>query len=103
MQQSQDRVQGSALNCLLCLDNQSKNVTEIATKQWYNIFRKKIAKRSASEAACEKVFPNHNISNIWKNLEIKHSNQQIFNTDFKIRHRRIFTSVVLHQINTKCI
>lgn len=99
MRRNQHKTQDDALKFLLCLDNQWKNITEIATKHWYNFFRNKVGKRPASEEAWKRVFPNHNIPNIWKNLGIKHSNQQLFNTDFKIRHRRIFTGIVLHQIN----
>ena len=44
------------------------------------------------------LFPHKNISTVW-HINLTFSNPPCTNKDFKIRHRRIFKSVILHQFN----
>lgn len=56
-------------------------------------------KLPASESVWPKVSPNMNVKKIWKNLNVKFNSIDCENLDFKLRHNRIFTNVVIHQIN----
>lgn len=99
LRQRKCKVQGNSLNFFLCTDKQLIYIQNVKTKTWYKIFVEKIIRRPASEEAWCEIFPTYNIKTIWENIDIKNSGPKIFNTDFKIRHRRIFTGIALHQIN----
>ena len=93
------KVQDDALTFLLSTGPNTKNIQETTTKFWYNSFLRQITKRPTSEVHWQKAFPNKNIPSIWHNIYPTLSNPKCVNTDYKIRHRRIFTGVILHQIN----
>ncbi len=88
--------QGNALNFLLCLGDKTTPISAVKTKDWYQLFTSKIAQRPASEKTWQTIFPSHTVSTIWENIDIPLMNPSVFHSDFKIRHRRIFTGVVLH-------
>lgn len=92
------RVGDDAPDFLLCLTKQSKPLTEITTKIIYRTLVKKICQRPAAEKHWQNLFPRQQITQIWENLRFKNILHAVFHTDFKIRHRRIFCGVVLHQI-----
>ena len=45
------------------------------------------------------TYPGITSSTLWKYIGIPHTPHSIFDLDFKIRHRRIFTCIVLHQMH----
>ncbi|KAK6303067.1 hypothetical protein J4Q44_G00274220, partial [Coregonus suidteri] len=53
----------------------------------------------AAEKFWKTVFPELDEKKIWENLNVKYNSKECENNDFKLRHNRIFTKVVLHQIN----
>lgn len=94
-----DVVRDKPLGFFLCLDDKLKSIEQIQTKIFYSILIKKEISKPAAEKSWAKVFPGHQLNRIWSNIEFKFIPPGIFNSDFKIRHRRIFTSIVLHQIH----
>uniref|UniRef100_A0A4W5LRK9 Reverse transcriptase domain-containing protein n=3 Tax=Hucho hucho TaxID=62062 RepID=A0A4W5LRK9_9TELE len=66
------------------------------------VYRKCILKEikvPASEKVWLKVFVNIDVKSIWKNVNVKYNSIECEDNDFKLKHNRIFTNVVLHQIN----
>jgi hypothetical protein len=66
------------------------------------VYRKCILKEikvPASEKVWSRVFPNMDVKSIWKNVNVKCNFIECEDNDFKMKHNRIFTNVVLHQIN----
>lgn len=53
----------------------------------------------ASEKVWSEVFVDLDVKSIWKNVNVKWNSIECEDNDFKIKHNRIFTNVVLHQIN----
>lgn len=94
-------MQDNSLNFLLCLDDKTTTISLVKTKTWYSILHSHIVRRPASEIKWQRLFPSCNITTIWKNIEQKYMSSKAFHLDFKIRHRRIFTGIVLHQINKR--
>ena len=87
-----NKVQDDAVNFLSTSLN-PKSILEITiTKFWYTTFLRQITKRPTSELQWQK-------HTLWHNINPIVSNPICVNTDYKIRHRRIFTCVILHQIN----
>ncbi len=80
-------------------NGEKKYLTEITTKMVYQIFVKREIKLPASEAVWPKLFPGFNVKTIWENLGVKYNGLDCENLDFKLRHNRIYTKVVIHQIN----
>jgi exonuclease III len=56
-------------------------------------------KTPASEKVWSRVFVNIDVKSIWKNVNVKYNSIECEDNDFKLKHNRIFTNVVLHQIN----
>ncbi len=80
-------------------NGEKKYLKEITTKMVYQIFVKREIKLPASEAVWPKLFPGFNVKTIWENLGVKYNGLDCENLDFKLRHNRIYTKVVIHQIN----
>lgn len=76
-----------------------KSLKDVSTNMLYNFFLKKEIKPPASENVWPKVLPGLNVKTIWGNLCVKYNSLECENLDFKLRHNRIYTKVVLHQIN----
>lgn len=93
------KVQNDNLNFLLLTSPNPKSIQNTTTKLWYITLLEQITKRPTSESHWKRIFPNKNIPSIWHNLNPIPSNPKCVNTDFKIRHRRILTGIILHQIN----
>lgn len=73
----------------------------VTAKQWYRLLLvSSVCQRPTAEVAWAEQFPGRNIADIWKKINLKYCCHSVFNTEFKIRHRRIFTAVILHQIDT---
>lgn len=61
----------------------------VTAKRWYRLLVR---------SACQQ-FPGRNIADIWESIDLKYSCHSVFNSEFKIRHRWVFTGVVLRQID----
>ena len=92
-------MQDDAVEILLCLGTKTVNISQVKTQNIYQVLLHTRFKQPAAEEKWSTVFPNHIINNIWKNIDIPNTPHTVFNLDFKIRHRRIFTSIILHQIS----
>ena len=92
-------VQGDPLCFLLCLGNCNTSITEAKTRTWYRIFSDKITRKPTANTHWQTRFPDKDITTIWHNLEIPFMSHQSYNLDFKTRHGRLYTGVVLHQIH----
>ena len=55
--------------------------------------------RPTSEKVWAKVFADFDVTKVWGNLNVKYNCIECEHNDFIIRHNRIFTNVVLHQID----
>lgn len=76
-----------------------RSLDGVTTNMMYNFMLKKEIKSPASESVWPKVIPGLNVKKIWENLCVKYNGIECENLDFKLRHNRIYTKVVLHQIN----
>jgi len=94
-----DLVRGGAVGFHLCLGDKRQPVAQVKTKVLYNILVQKLVKKPASEVWWGKLFPDRQVDGIWENLDVPCLPHPIFQTDFKLRHRRLFTGIVLHQIH----
>ena len=91
-------MQDDAVEILLCLGEKKTNISHVTTKTIYHTLLQTRFQKPTSEKTWTSIFPNQNIVNIWQNIDIKHTPHTVHNLDFKIRHRRVFTGIILHQI-----
>ncbi len=80
-------------------NDEKKHLAGVTMKEIYKMLVEKEIKLPASESVWPKVFPDFNVKAIWKNLRVKYNGLDCENLDFKLRHNRIYTKVVIHQIN----
>ncbi|XDV53672.1 hypothetical protein PO909_022110 [Leuciscus waleckii] len=80
-------------------NDERKHLAVVTMKEIYRMLVEKEIKLPASESVWPKVFPDLNVKAIWKNLSVKYNGLDCENLDFKLRHNRIYTKVVIHQIN----
>ncbi len=80
-------------------NERKKFLWEINVKTIYKIMVQREIKVPASEAVWQRVFPGLKEKTIWRNLNVKYNGLDCENLDFKLRHNRIYTKVVIHQIN----
>jgi len=92
-------VQDDAPTFLLSIADQRQNIHSVTTKKWYCILISQILQKPAAHKQWIRMFLNQPVQHIWSNLHKNLTHQKANNTDFLIRHRRIFTGVILHQIN----
>ncbi|KAK9517572.1 hypothetical protein VZT92_022931 [Zoarces viviparus] len=92
-------MQDDAVKFLLCQGAKSTSLPQIKTKVIYDILIQKLIKRPAAELRWAAIFPTKTVTSIWCNLAIPFLSHAVFNTDFKLRHRRYYSSIVLHQIH----
>lgn len=83
----------------IVINGKEKSLSDVTTKMVYKILLKKELKGPASEAVWSKLFPGFDVKTIWKNLSVKYNAIECENLDFKLRHNRIYTKMVIHQIN----
>ena len=72
---------------------------DVSTKSVYMDLMGGGMKRPASEKVWGRVFEGFDVKKIWGNLNVKYNSIECEHNDFKIRHNRVFTNVVLHQID----
>lgn len=72
---------------------------ELNVKIIYKMMVKKEIKTPVSEEVWPRVFPVINVKMIWKNLNVKYNGLDCENLNFKLRHSRKYTKVVIHQMN----
>lgn len=92
-------VRGDAVGFLLCQGGREVPVGQLKTKVIYSILVSKLTKRPASEPHWAALFPGRDPTTIWGNLRVPFMPHTVFNTNFKLRHRRYYTCIVLHQIH----
>lgn len=80
-------------------NERKKFLLEINVKTVYKIMVKKEIKAPASEAVWTRQFPDWKVKTVWRNLNVKFNGLDCENLDFKLRHNRIYSKVVIHQIN----
>jgi len=80
-------------------ENKTLDFKAMKTKQLYGLLLLyKIIREPASTAQWIKIFSYISTTTIWK-TKSPSIPPSMYNTDFKIRHKIIYTSTVLHQIN----
>ena len=72
---------------------------DVSTKNVYIDLLGGGRRRPASEKVWRRVFEGLEVEKVWGNLNVKYNSIECEHNDFKIRHNRIFTNVVLHQID----
>lgn len=80
-------------------NEEEKFLSKITVKTIYKIMVKKEIKIPTSEAIWPKLFQDMNVKTIWENLNVRYNGLECENLDFNLRHNRIYTKVVIHQIN----
>jgi len=80
-------------------NEKKKYLSDLKVKEIYRILVEKEIKLPASESVWPKLFPEFNVKDIWTNLSVKYNGMDCENLDFKLRHNRIYTKVVIHQMN----
>lgn len=80
-------------------NGRKKFLWEINVKTIYKMMVRKEIKVPASEAVWPRLFPDLKVKTIWRNLNVKYNGLDCENLDFKLRHNRIYTKVVIHQMN----
>lgn len=76
-----------------------KDVTNLKTKQLYNSFVVTETQRPASLPYWYRVLPNLDEGQIWDQWKIRGNSLEAEDNDFKIRHNKVFTNVILHQFD----
>ncbi|KAM3585573.1 uncharacterized protein V6R79_021317 [Siganus canaliculatus] len=89
----------SPLEFLLCLQNKTIELISVSTSVVYRLLASELGRRPAAETVWGTLFPGEDVRRMWRNLHNKHIPARAFDLDFRLRHRRIFTGVVLHQVH----
>ena len=88
------------LGFLLCLKGGSvRELSGTPTRVVARLLTSAEGRRPTSERAWGAAFPDADVGTIWGNLCIPLIPHACHDLDFKIRHRGIFTGVILHQIH----
>lgn len=74
-------------------------VAQVRPKVWYRLLVAGRVKPATALAAWSRRFVGHDMSSVWKSLKTPWIPPTLFHTSFMLMHRRVFTSVVLHQIH----
>lgn len=78
----------------------------LKTRILYDLFLLKEVKKPGSLKFWERVMPGLTAERVWRGWRITQNSLESEDNDFKLRHNRIFTNSVLHQIdrtiNKKC-
>lgn len=80
-------------------EQKHKLLTECNNKIIYTRLIKQIIKPPTARSTWSILMPELNTALIWTNIDINPLPQEVFNMEFKIRHRKIFTATVLDQMN----
>ena len=94
-----DEVENNKVVFNMCVGVKIINVCKIKMKTCYDIVIKQIGVTPTANAAWVTVFSNEVEERIWGSIDVRYISPEMFHLDFKLRHRRIFPAVVLHQIN----
>ena len=76
-----------------------KNLEFITSKFIYSKFVLSVVQKPTSLAYWRKVFPSLDVDLIWSSWKIKGNSIEAEDSDFKIRHNKVFTNVILHQLD----
>ena len=71
----------------------------LKVKNFYQLVLRTEVKVPASEKVWTNVFPGMDVKKIWVNLNVKYNCIECEDNDFRLRHNRIFTNVILHQLD----
>uniref|UniRef100_A0A8C7X432 Reverse transcriptase domain-containing protein n=1 Tax=Oryzias sinensis TaxID=183150 RepID=A0A8C7X432_9TELE len=77
----------------------TRDVSTLKSRYWYRMVAALETKEPTAEAAWRPFFPGQDTSEIWWSLQGSLFPHAVWNNEFKIRHRKIYTCIVLHQIN----
>ena len=93
--------QDDAVRISLCMGGKTHAITNVTTKIWYKQALTHRVQKPTCESKWTDTYPGITSNTLWKYIGIPHTPHSIFDLDFKIRHRRIFTCIVLHQMHRK--
>lgn len=74
-------------------------LSKVTQKRLYKCMLKHVCVRPAGERMWRKMFIDLDVSLLWENLVLFGNKRNCENMDFMLRHNRIYTNIVLHQIN----
>ncbi len=80
-----------------------KEFSVIRCKQIYERFVVKAAQKPASLPFWRRMFPMLDENKIWDKWKIKGNSIEADDHDFKLRHNKIFTNVILHQLDRRVV
>ena len=87
------------LGFLLCLGEKERELSGVPTRVVARLLTSAEGRRPTSERAWSAAFPDADVGTIWGNMGIPMVPHACHDLDFKIRHRGVFTGVILHQIH----
>ena len=90
--------QDDAVGISLRLGRETHTIADITTKIWYKHALTYRVQKPTCESKWTDTYPDITPNILWKYIDIPHTPHAIFDLDFKIRHRRIFTCIILHQM-----
>lgn len=76
---------------------QALSSTQVRALYWAIITRK--VRAPASEKVWRQVFPGMEVETLWENMVVRLNSLECTHFDFMLRHNRVFTKVVLHQVD----
>ena len=79
--------------------NEWKHLKLITSKFIYNNFLLAVVQKPASVDYWKTVFPSLDAALIWGSWRIRGNSIEAEDNDFRIRHNKVFTNVILHQLD----
>ncbi len=76
-----------------------KSINSLKSKQIYEKFLVQASQRPTSLPFWGKVMPNLNVGQIWGQWRVRGNSLEAEDNDYKIRHNKVFTNVILHQFD----
>lgn len=96
------RLQHAPVKFSVCQGQTRKDVSTVKTKEWYSFLKCNVVKVPTAEGVWSTLFLQYRVNTIWKNIIVPFASPVMFHMDFKLRHRRIYTGEILHQMNKTC-
>ena len=78
--------------------NHKVSLDKLKVKTVYQIVIENVLKRPASDVMWKNKYNDIDVDDIWRSM-VKHNSLECDENDFKIKHNRIYTKIILHQIN----
>ncbi|XP_045897468.1 uncharacterized protein LOC123964664 [Micropterus dolomieu] len=82
-------------------DGPPTSLAFMTPKKWYQLLIQEVRRPPTAEVVWGQLFPGWETGDIWCRVDLRFAGPAVFATEFKIRHRRIFTGVVLSHVDAE--